>query len=382
MTASTITSSTFTLVKQGPSTPLPAIVSYSGQTATLDPNANLSLDDLHGDRQGRRLRASRTWRALRSSPTSAGLHHERDGPTTFTYLSNLTWTSPTTATAPSSSTSRTAPRCQRRHTITLNGTTYAKGLGVHAVSEIRYALSGCAALQGRGRASTTRSAPPAGSCSRCTRARPRSSTAAYDGPLGDPADRRLHRRGERAAAGGRRAGADGIDSDHADWALARIECGGGGGDTTPPTITGRTPAPGATGVALDASPTATFSEAMNRLDHHDDHLHARPAGHARRRCRHSSPSRSDRDPRPERQPAALDDLHGHRQGRRLGRQGPGRQCARRRRQLELHDERRRAHHHLHLPEQSHLDLANNGNGPVELDKSNGTSLPTTAPRSP
>ena len=52
------------------------------------------------------------------------------------------------------------------------------------------------------------------------------------------------------------------DSDHADWALARIECGGGA-DTTPPTITSRTPAPGATGVALSVSPTATFSEAMN-----------------------------------------------------------------------------------------------------------------------
>ena len=44
----------------------------------------------------------------------------------------------------------------------------------------------------------------------------------------------------------------------------RVECGsGGGGDTTPPTITARTPAPGATGVAVNVSPTATFSEAMN-----------------------------------------------------------------------------------------------------------------------
>jgi hypothetical protein len=57
-------------------------------------------------------------------------------------------------------------------------------------------------------------------------------------------------------------GGDHIHSDHADWAEARIECGGGA-DTTPPTIIARTPAPGATGVALDVSPSATFSEAMD-----------------------------------------------------------------------------------------------------------------------
>ncbi|MBA3329920.1 MAG: Ig-like domain-containing protein, partial [Actinobacteria bacterium] len=39
--------------------------------------------------------------------------------------------------------------------------------------------------------------------------------------------------------------------------------GGGGGDTTKPTVTARTPAPGTTGVAAGANVTATFSEAMN-----------------------------------------------------------------------------------------------------------------------
>src|SRR4029434_6675754 len=58
-------------------------------------------------------------------------------------------------------------------------------------------------------------------------------------------------------------GGDNVDYDHGDWAQARIECGSGGGDTTPPTITARTPAPGATGVATGVSPTATFSEAMD-----------------------------------------------------------------------------------------------------------------------
>ena len=53
------------------------------------------------------------------------------------------------------------------------------------------------------------------------------------------------------------------DWDHADWALARVDCGSGGSDTTPPTITGQAPTNGATGVAVAISPLATFSEAMN-----------------------------------------------------------------------------------------------------------------------
>ncbi|MDQ0678709.1 hypothetical protein QFZ30_002091 [Arthrobacter pascens] len=39
--------------------------------------------------------------------------------------------------------------------------------------------------------------------------------------------------------------------------------GGGGGDTTAPTVTGTSPAAGATGVAVTANVTGTFSEAMN-----------------------------------------------------------------------------------------------------------------------
>ena len=49
--------------------------------------------------------------------------------------------------------------------------------------------------------------------------------------------------------------------DHADWADAFLTCPSGA-DATPPTVTGRTPAAGATGVAVGAHVTATFSEAM------------------------------------------------------------------------------------------------------------------------
>src|SRR4029077_55401 len=45
-------------------------------------------------------------------------------------------------------------------------------------------------------------------------------------------------------------GGDTINYDHGDWADAKLTCGGGGpNDTTPPTVTGTTPANGATGVA-------------------------------------------------------------------------------------------------------------------------------------
>ena len=46
-------------------------------------------------------------------------------------------------------------------------------------------------------------------------------------------------------------------------AVAKASWSGAGGDTTPPTVTAQSPAPGATGVAVGVSPTATFSEAMN-----------------------------------------------------------------------------------------------------------------------
>ena len=56
-------------------------------------------------------------------------------------------------------------------------------------------------------------------------------------------------------------GGNGNGWDHADWADAKVTCGQQ--DTTGPTITSRTPAANATGVAVNAPVTAVFSEAMN-----------------------------------------------------------------------------------------------------------------------
>ena len=148
-------------------------------------------------------------------------------------------------------------------------------------------------------------------------------------------------------------GGNNINYDHADWALARIECGSGGGDTTPPTITARTPAPGRPGSRSTSLP-------------------ARPS--RRRWTRRPSPPPTftlvkQGTPTPvaatvsyASQVATLDpsanlnelDVHGDGEGRQLRGEGRRGQPARRRRHLELRDR----HHagHLDLPQRPHLDL--------------------------
>jgi len=55
-------------------------------------------------------------------------------------------------------------------------------------------------------------------------------------------------------------GGDGAAGDHADWAEARLDCVRPGGDTAPPQVVSTTPAADATGVAATASVAAGFSE--------------------------------------------------------------------------------------------------------------------------
>jgi hypothetical protein len=59
-------------------------------------------------------------------------------------------------------------------------------------------------------------------------------------------------------------GGDNLNYDHADWADAKLTCGGSPPpDTTPPTVSGTVPTNGATGVAASVVPSATFSEAID-----------------------------------------------------------------------------------------------------------------------
>jgi len=108
-------------------------------------------------------------------------------------------------------------------TITLNGTTYAKGLGTHAVSDVRFAISGCTrfkadvgvddAVGSNGSvvftvfAGTTQiytSGPMTGT----------TATKTIDVDITGASELRL--------AVGNSNGS--ISYDHADWAGARIEC--------------------------------------------------------------------------------------------------------------------------------------------------------------
>ena len=148
--------------------------------------------------------------------------------------------------------------------ITIEGVTYAKGLGVHAASEVVVGLDGtCATF---------------------------SAVVGLDDEVGSNGSVRFHVYGDGAllysspVLGGDDAGqpisidvsgysqirlvtVDGGDNvywDHADWADARLICGGGSpGDTTPPTVVSRTPAPGATDVDPATTVTALFSELLD-----------------------------------------------------------------------------------------------------------------------
>jgi glucose/arabinose dehydrogenase len=183
-------------------------------------------------------------------------------PAGTTYVSDLAWTSATNGWGPvETDRSNGEAGAGDGNVITLNGVTYQKGLGVHAVSSVKYYLGGtCQTFE---------------------------ADVGVDDEVGSngSVQFRVYGDGVQLAATGTMTGTsatqtvtadvtgrveldlsvgdagNGKGYDHADWANARITCGGGS-DTTPPTVTGTTPGAGATGVATNASPTATFSEAV------------------------------------------------------------------------------------------------------------------------
>jgi glucose/arabinose dehydrogenase len=184
-------------------------------------------------------------------------------PSGTSYLSDLAWTSMTNGWGPvEKDTSNGEASAGDGRTLTLNGATYAKGLGAHAASDVRYAL-GSTCTRFKAAVGLDDETGANGSVSFQVYA---GTTQVYDS--GRMTATTPTKTVDVSVAGASELrlvvtnGGDSVDYDHADWALARIECGTGS-DTTPPTSTSRAPAPGATDVALDVSPTATFSEAMD-----------------------------------------------------------------------------------------------------------------------
>ncbi len=237
MDPSSLTTSTFTLVRQGQTTPLAASVTYAGQTATLDPSANLDASTTYTatvkggssgakDVAGNSLAADASWTFTMGSGQSG-----------MTYLSDLTWTSATNGWGPvEKDLSNGESGANDGVPLNVNGTTYAKGLGVHAASDVRFAISNCSRFKAE--VGIDEEVGALGSVVFEVYA---GATKVYDsGTLtGSSATQPV----DVAITGATQlrlvvtGAGDGVDYDHADWASARIECGGGQTNQPPtPTI--------------------------------------------------------------------------------------------------------------------------------------------------
>jgi len=145
MQTASLTAATITLVRQSTGTAVTASVAYNAATltATLTPSAALAASSLYTatvkggaggvkDVAGNPLAADVVW----TFTTSAG-------PVT-TFLGDLTPTSSVSGWGPAEKDKSNGEQAAGDGvTITLNGTTYAKGIGAHAASDIRYVATGC-----------------------------------------------------------------------------------------------------------------------------------------------------------------------------------------------------------------------------------------------
>ncbi|WP_083510348.1 Ig-like domain-containing protein [Pseudarthrobacter sulfonivorans] len=283
MNASTVTSSTFTLTGPG-ATPVPAAVTYSsaGNVATLNPNADLTANTTYTatiesgsagvkDVAGNALATDRTWTF---TTASAG------GGTPETVTLTATADSYVTSAAPG----------------TNNGTSTLLGVDNSPV-EITYLKFDLSAYAGRTIQSATLQLRSAGSGSTGTQniklvaddswtetgityslrpalgtsigtLGPTTTNTNYNIPL--TVSGLTSELGQQLSLGMDTSSGDGLDlnskeagSTFAPKLILTLSGGGGGGDTTAPTVTGTSPAAGATGVAVTANVTGSFSEAMN-----------------------------------------------------------------------------------------------------------------------
>ncbi len=154
------------------------------------------------------------------------------------YISDLTWVSSTNGWGPverDRSNGETGPADGAA--ITLNGVTYAKGLGVHAVSDVRVTIpAGCTTFN-----AVIGVDDETGANGTVTFQVFGDSTSLYTSPVmngtqaGVPIQVSLTGRSQLRLVVNN--GGDNLNYDHADWADARFVCGSGGGNTPPvPTI--------------------------------------------------------------------------------------------------------------------------------------------------
>jgi len=146
MTASSITTSTFTVVAQGASTPTAATVAYDAttQTSTLTPTAALAAGITYTatvkggssgvkDSGGVAMAADRTWTFTTASASGTGT----------TFVSDLNWTSATNGWGPvEKDQSNGEQAAGDGHPLSIRGVTFAKGLGAHGPSDVKYNIAG------------------------------------------------------------------------------------------------------------------------------------------------------------------------------------------------------------------------------------------------
>ena len=264
MNAATFTTANFNLVRQGTTTPIAATIAYdvAARTATITPSAPLSLATTYvvtikggfsgvTDSAGNPLAGDQTWNFVTAVPPPAGT----------SYLSDLPWTTMTNGWGPvERDKSNGDLAAGDGGTITLKGQAFAKGLGAHANSDVRFFLGGqCSAFAAQ--IGIDDDANSSGSVVFQVLA---DGVKIYDSGLifGSSAAQSVNvgLTGKSELALIITDGGDGIGSDHGDWANARVTCTASA-DTTPPTVTSVNPASGATSVTTDTAITATFSEA-------------------------------------------------------------------------------------------------------------------------
>jgi LmbE family N-acetylglucosaminyl deacetylase len=159
------------------------------------------------------------WRSRLVVPSAPGL------PSGSSYLSDLTWTSMTNGWGPVERDLSNGEKAQGDgHTITLNGVTFAKGLGGHAASDVRYAIGGCTRFQAS--VGVDDEVGPNGSVVFQVYL---DGVKAYDSglmlgnSLTAPLDLDVTGKNELRLVVTN--GGDNVDYDHADWANARLTCG-------------------------------------------------------------------------------------------------------------------------------------------------------------
>src|SRR5664279_1604399 len=185
---------------------------------------------------------------------------------TTAYLSDLAYTVVANGWGPvEKDTSNGEQAAGDGHPITLNGVVYAKGLGAHAASDVRYAMNGTCTLFSVKVGVDDEVTNAAASVvfqvfadgTKLADSGTLTATSATQSLSVDVTGKTTLQLVVTDAG-------DGTAYDHADWANAQLTCGGTPPpDTTPPTISATSPAAGATGVATTVSPTATFSEALD-----------------------------------------------------------------------------------------------------------------------